>query len=376
MHLRKISMLAMLLAFAMLAAACGNSDTATTEVSLQDTSGGETVLGRQGVFDKGEEETAPDDTTTTTIAEPIEIEDVSLRLDWLKGGGYHTGFYVALEKGFFEEAGFNVSIGDGQGSTSTVQLLAAGEDEFGYVAGTALVAAIAEGMPVIEVANMIPYTGLCTATLATSGLDTMASLNGRTWGGTAYGSSTAIIDVILEAGGADPEQVQKVTLDTAALSVAFMEGTIDAFDVVRFSDAMEFEAAGVHINMFCHDQLGLDGIGWGLVVNTDDLASDPDRIARFVAAAVKGYEWAYANKEEAGQIAFDFNEQLIEPAAMIALELAEIEAVWDVQSQARYSQTDENWATTIDIVNLVRSSTGDDPVEASAADVYTNDLLP
>jgi NitT/TauT family transport system substrate-binding protein len=219
---RILHLAVILMALSMVTVACGNGDVAEPVAAVTPTTA------------------APDMTpgalTPTTIAEPIEIEDVSLRLDWLKGGGYHTGFYVALEKGFFEEAGFNVSIGDGQGSTSTVQLLAAGEDEFGYVAGTALVAAIAEGMPVIEVANMIPYTGLCTATLATSGLDTMASLNGRTWGGTAYGSSTAIIDVILEAGGADPEQVQKVTLDTAALSVAFMEGTIDAFDVVRFSE--------------------------------------------------------------------------------------------------------------------------------------------
>ena len=46
-----------------------------------------------------------------------------MRLDWLYQGP-NAGFMIALEKGYYEQAGLNVEIGPGKGSGSTAQLVA------------------------------------------------------------------------------------------------------------------------------------------------------------------------------------------------------------------------------------------------------------
>src|SRR5262245_60093321 len=60
--------------------------------------------------------------------------DVSLRLDWLFQGP-NSGFMVAKDKGYYDEAGLNVDIGPGRGSGSTAQLVASKAAMFGFSDG-------------------------------------------------------------------------------------------------------------------------------------------------------------------------------------------------------------------------------------------------
>ena len=46
-----------------------------------------------------------------------------MRLDWLFQGP-NSGFMVAKDKGYYDEAGLNVDIGPGRGSGSTAQIVA------------------------------------------------------------------------------------------------------------------------------------------------------------------------------------------------------------------------------------------------------------
>ena len=62
---------------------------------------------------------------------------VSFRLNWLIYG-FHTPFYLGVEKGFYKQNGIDLTIGEGQGSGRAVQTVAAGSDTFGLADGSSI----------------------------------------------------------------------------------------------------------------------------------------------------------------------------------------------------------------------------------------------
>src|SRR4029078_5268899 len=81
-------------------------------------------------------------------------QDVTLRLDWIPTW-YHVPFYYALDRGFYREAGLNVSIGQGKGSTTTAQVVAAGSETFGLIDLSTMMLAMASGAPLKAIGGLI-----------------------------------------------------------------------------------------------------------------------------------------------------------------------------------------------------------------------------
>jgi len=65
------------------------------------------------------------------LAVPACAEDaVSFRLNWYMGGA-HAPFFLGKERGFYRDAGIDLTINEGRGSANTAQVVAAGTDTFG-----------------------------------------------------------------------------------------------------------------------------------------------------------------------------------------------------------------------------------------------------
>src|SRR5262245_3891911 len=84
---------------------------------------------------------------------------LKMRLDWLVNG-YHAPFYVALDKGWYKEAGLDVTLEPGRGSGDTVKLVGAGNAELGFANAAAAAKAAADGVPVVVVAVDLQKTGM------------------------------------------------------------------------------------------------------------------------------------------------------------------------------------------------------------------------
>src|SRR5579859_329402 len=65
---------------------------------------------------------------------PVKAADsahtITVRMDWLPSG-YQTPFFLAQEKGWYQKAGLDVKIDQGNGSATTVQLVGAGQYDAG-----------------------------------------------------------------------------------------------------------------------------------------------------------------------------------------------------------------------------------------------------
>jgi len=88
-----------------------------------------------------------------------EKTDVSVQLKWLPQAQF-MGYYVALDKGYYDEVGLNVTITPGGGDISETTAVYTGQVDFGVTWVSNLIAANAGGMDLIEVAQVFQRSGL------------------------------------------------------------------------------------------------------------------------------------------------------------------------------------------------------------------------
>ncbi|MGH6765016.1 MAG: ABC transporter substrate-binding protein, partial [Bradyrhizobium sp.] len=85
-----------------------------------------------------------------TLAAPAGAEGLDkfpFRLNWTLYGE-HAPFFVALDKGFYKEAGLDVEILEGSGSTTVAQLTANATSPVSYVDAATMMRGINAGMPI------------------------------------------------------------------------------------------------------------------------------------------------------------------------------------------------------------------------------------
>ncbi len=89
----------------------------------------------------------------------VEKSDVSIQLKWLPQAQF-MGYYVALDKGYYDEVGLNVSIIPGGGDIGETTAVYTGQVDFGVTWVSNLIAAKAAGMDLLEVAQVFQRSGL------------------------------------------------------------------------------------------------------------------------------------------------------------------------------------------------------------------------
>ena len=114
---------------------------------------------------------------------PGALRPVSVILDWTPNTN-HSGLYLAQARGYFADAGIDLTIVE-PGDTSGLQLLAAGKADFAFSVAEGLVPAREQGAEVVSVATVIQHNTSSLISLTETGLDTAhatspATRTGRT----------------------------------------------------------------------------------------------------------------------------------------------------------------------------------------------------
>ncbi|MBB3899237.1 ABC transporter substrate-binding protein [Roseococcus suduntuyensis] len=242
------------------------------------------------------------------------LEDVTLITDF-GFNGRHSYFYLALEKGFYREAGFNVSILRGQGSADAIRRVAAGNATLGFAdAGALLLARGNDQVPVKLSAIIYASPPQALFALQERGLAAPASLAGRTLADTAFSSVRLLFGAYARAAGIDPASVTWVTAESATLPSLLANGRVDAIGQFTVGQPLlEAVTAPRPLTRFAYRDVGLDFYGNGLIATENTLATRPDLVRALTAATLKGLREAIANPEEAGAIMHRAHRQ-VQPA--------------------------------------------------------------
>jgi len=133
-------------------------DLAKTYISLEDSVAAEALAGFElsDIMDASYWEAA---TAEGAVLGVPEKTDITIQLKWLPQAQF-MGYYVALDKGYYDEVGLNVSITPGGGDISETTAVYTGQVDFGVTWVSNLIAANAGGMDLVEVAQVFQRSGL------------------------------------------------------------------------------------------------------------------------------------------------------------------------------------------------------------------------
>jgi NitT/TauT family transport system substrate-binding protein len=229
-------------------------------------------------------------------AAPAKADAATLRLDWLFSS-QHAPFFVAVANGWYAQAGIDLTIKEGRGSGSVIQLIGNNSDTFGFAGADAVLRGVQNRIPVISVATIMPKNADTMFVLRKSGITRPQELRGRTIATTPGGTSDALLPAFLAGAGLAVGDVTIVPVDASVKSQLVLQGRADAVAVPSWVASL-FNAAGGAVG-FAFADYGVQVVGYGIVTNTETAKSRPELVARFVAVTMRAWEYAQKNPEEA-----------------------------------------------------------------------------
>jgi NitT/TauT family transport system substrate-binding protein len=205
--------------------------------------------------------------------------------------------YVAVEKGFFREAGFEVEF-DYKFETDGVALVGAGEIPFAVVSGEQVLLARAQGLPVTYVAAWYQQYPVSVVAKSEAGVLIPQDLKGRKIGLPGlFGANYIGLRALLNAGELTEADV---TLDAIGFNQVESVAT-GQFDVVvgyTANEPIQLRSRGIavtEIRVADYVQLAANGI----LASEKVIADDPDLVRAFVGAFVKGLQYSIDHPDEA-----------------------------------------------------------------------------
>ncbi len=220
----------------------------------------------------------------------------TLRLNWLIYG-FHTPFYLGVEKGFYKQQGIDLTIGEGQGSGRAVQTVATGSDTFGLADGGSIIAGAAKGAPVQAVMGIMNSSPYAICIRKDSGIDTLKGLEGKTIASTTGEAGLNIFPAILSRNDMTPDSVHFLRVDGEAKLVAYLQNRVPAFLCGAENQALIVADKGVPPVVLSYPKLGVNTEGLAIVASRDTIANKADLVRRFIRATQLSFEAAIKDPE-------------------------------------------------------------------------------
>jgi ABC-type nitrate/sulfonate/bicarbonate transport system substrate-binding protein len=292
-------------------------------------------------------------------------------LDWTPNTN-HTGLYVALELGYYAEAGLDVEIGlPPEGGAA--DLVAAGKADFGvsYQEQVTFARTADSPVPIVAIAALIRHNTSGFASRRGAGISSPKDWRGKRYGGWGSPVEEAMLKAIMAKYGADYSEVESVSIGSADFFAA-TERDIDFAWIFYGWDGVAAELRGIEIDYLPLTDLApeLDYYTPVLVASEETVRADPGFARAFLEATKRGYEYAIAHPAEAAAI-------LAKRADGLDPALARASQEWlaprYVDDAPRWGQMERSvWETyarwLLDNGLLAR------PLDVDAA--FTNELLP
>ena len=243
----------------------------------------------------------------------LAADDVTLQLKWVTQAQF-AGYYVALDKGFYEAQDLNVTIKPGGPDIAPPQVMAGGGADVMVDWMPSALAAREKGLALVNIAQPFKASGMMLTCRADSGVKTPADFKGKTlgvwFGGNEYPFLTWMATLGLPTtGGADGVEVLKQGFNVDPL----LQKQAACISTMTYNEYWQLIEAGMkpeELITFKYEDEGVATLEDGLYVMEDKLA-DPafvDKMARFVKASMEGWKYAEEHPDEAAEIVLEHDE--------------------------------------------------------------------
>ena len=237
-------------------------------------------------------------------------DDVTLQLKWVTQAQF-AGYYVAQDKGFYDEEDLNVTIKPGGPDIAPTQVLAGGGADVAVEWMPAALAAREKGLPMVNIAQPFKSSGMMLTCRKDAGIETTDDFKGKTLGVWFFGNEFPFLSWMSKLelpteGGEDGVTVLKQGFNVDPL----LQNQAACVSTMTYNEYWQVIDAGLtpdDLNVFKYEEQGvatLEDVLYALEENLADPAFE-DKMVRFVRASMKGWKYAEENPDEAAEIVLD-----------------------------------------------------------------------
>jgi NitT/TauT family transport system substrate-binding protein len=247
------------------------------------------------------------------IAGQASAQDVTLQLKWVTQAQF-AGYYVAAEKGFYEEEGLNVTIKPGGPDIAPTQVIAGGAADVIVEWMPAALAAREKGLPLVNIAQPFKSSGMMLTCLKESGITSPADFADKTLGVWFFGNEYPFLSWMSQLGLKTDGSPGGVTVLKQGFNVdPLLQKQAACISTMTYNEYWQVIDAGISpddLVTFKYQDQGVATMEDGLYVLEENL-KDPafeDKMVKFVRASMKGWKYAEENPDEAAMIVLDNDE--------------------------------------------------------------------
>lgn len=225
-------------------------------------------------------------------------ETVRLQLKWQHQFQF-AGYYAALEKGYYRNAGLDVVILPSETGDDPTQEVLLGKADFG-VGSTGLLLRRAKGDPVVVLAAIFQHSPLALMALETRGIQSLHDLVGRRL---MIETDSAELLAYLRREGISENSFTRLAHDFSTRDLA--QHKIDAMSVYTTDEPFELKESGQPFILYSPRSGGIDFYGDNLFTTEQQLDQHPERVRAFRSASLEGWKYAMEHTDEIAQLIYE-----------------------------------------------------------------------
>jgi len=234
-------------------------------------------------------------------------EELTLQLKWVTQGQF-AGYYAAQDQGFYKDAGLDVTIKAGGPDIAPSQVIAGGGADVLVDWMPSALAAREGGVPLVNIAQPFKSSGMMLTCRKDTGIKRPKDFKGKTLGVWFYGNEYPFFSWMSKLGMEIGKGKRKVKVKRQGFNVDLLiKRRADCISTMSYNEYWRVIDAGIaadELVTFKYEDLGVSTMEDGLYVLERDLEDEAfvDRMARFVAASMKGWDYVRDNPEAAADI--------------------------------------------------------------------------
>ena len=258
-----------------------------------------------------------DDGGSTTASE--DLTPVTVQLKWVTQAQF-AGHYAALDQGYYEDEGLDVTIRPGGPDIVPEQVVLGGEAEFGLNWLDNTLATRDQGGEIVNIAQVFARSGMTEVTWKDTGLDDITKLEGKKVGVWLGGNEHKLF-AALTKNGIDPQQDVEIVAQPFDMNL-FLDRDVDAAAAMTYNElAQVLEVKNPEtdelytlddLNVLRMSDLGTGALEDGIFVREDWIADEAnqDIATRFLKATFKGWIFCRDNPDDCVDVVLDNGPEL------------------------------------------------------------------
>lgn len=221
------------------------------------------------------------------------VEKVSLQLKWFHQFQF-AGYYAALEKGYYREAGLDVSILERNTSITPLESVLSRDINYG-ISDSSLILHRLNDKPVVVLGAIFQHSPLVLITRKSDGIRGPLELKGKRVM-RQQNVDDASLTAMFHSVGIQSKDL--VNIPHSFNDNDFFSGEVDAISAYTSNQPYLAKKLGIDIAIIDPINYGVDFYGDMIFTSEKEITEHPERALRFLKASIKGWQYALNNKEE------------------------------------------------------------------------------